>query len=70
MEKVDSTEAEKLLVFYQREGFKELELNECHMDCFGVPYFFAVYKKLLCMDSIEQLEDIRKWKLWDDTSFI
>ena len=66
MEKVDSTEAEKLLVFYQREGFQELELNECHMDCFGVPYFFAVYKKLLCMDSIEQLEDIRKWKLWDD----
>lgn len=63
---VDSREGEKLITFYKEEGYEALGMNDCTIEDFGIPYFYAVYNWLIHIKSTDELEETKKWRLWND----
>lgn len=66
LRRVDPITRRELLKFYKKKGFEALKLKDCSFDDFGIPYYFALYKWLIQLESPEELEETERWKLWND----
>lgn len=60
------SEREKLYEFYKDEGFNALKMDRCSIEHFEIPYFFALYKWFVSLDSVQKLEEINTWSLWSN----
>lgn len=63
LRKVDLITRRELLRFYQQKGFESLKLKNCSIEDFGVPYYFTLYKWLIQLESLEELEGTGRWIL-------
>lgn len=66
LKQIKISERENLFDFYKNEGFKALKMDNCSIEHFEIPYFFALYKWFVSLDSIKKLEEISTWSLWSD----
>lgn len=66
LKKVGVKERKKLLNYYKERGFNALKLLNCNFQDFGIPYFYAVYKRLINLESPEGLEEIENWGMWNN----
>lgn len=66
LKKAEPSQRTMLLEFYKTRGFDALKLKDCHIEDFGIPYFFAMYQWLINLDSPEELEESERWALWNN----